>query len=349
MKDWKKTLISREMTLREGLVAINDSMSQVAMVVDERRRLLGTLTDGDARRALLGGLTLSNCVYEVMHTNPICAHVTDSRQAVIGKMRENNLHQIPLLDENGVVMGLEILDDILNLPLRLEWVVIMAGGLGSRLKDLTSETPKPMLRVGSQPILETIVNNLTGQGFRRFYFSVNYKAEQIEDHFGNGSNFGIEIRYLRENKRLGTAGALSLLPESQNLPIIVTNADLLTKADIGKILAEHNRFGADATMAVREYEMQVPFGVVDQCDGRIKSIIEKPIQRFKVSAGIYVLSQKIISLVPHDTFIDMPTLFEMANRSGMLTRCHQVNEYWLDIGQLQDFERANKDFRDIFL
>jgi dTDP-glucose pyrophosphorylase len=348
MKDWKKTLISRQLTLRDALVAINESTSQIAMVVDEHGRLLGTLTDGDARRGLLRGLTLSDHVSEVMHINPICARVTDSRQAMIGLMREKGLHQIPLVDENGIVMGLEIVDDILHVPDRPEWVIVMAGGLGTRLKDLTRETPKPMLRVGSRPILETIIRCFAEQGFRRFYLAVNYKAEKIETHFGDGSKFGIDVRYLREERRMGTAGALSLLPELPEQPFIVTNADLLTKEDYSLMVDNHVAVAADATMGVRRYEMQVPFGVVREDDGFISAIEEKPVHSFVVSAGMYVLSPRMLELIPKNTFFDMPSLFSAAIAAGYQTRCHYVDGYWLDIGRPADFEQANIDFHEVF-
>jgi NDP-sugar pyrophosphorylase family protein len=224
----------------------------------------------------------------------------------------------------------------------------MAGGLGARLQELTQETPKPMLKVGSRPLLETILRGYIEQGFRRFYLAVNYKAEQIEAHFGDGTALGATIHYLRERQRLGTAGALSLLPETPTEPVIVTNADLLTREDYGEMVDRHIGSGADATMAVRDYEMQVPFGVVRERDGVIESIEEKPIQRFVVSAGMYVLSPQAIEHVPHNTFFDMPSLFEALVRSGKRTRCHPIDGYWLDIGRITDYEKAKSDFDEVF-
>lgn len=348
MKDWQKTLITPQMTLRDALLAIDEATSQIAVVVDESGRLLGTLTDGDARRGLLRGLTLNDPISEVMHLNPICARVTDSRHSVIGLMREKGLHQIPMVDADGIVVGLEVVDDFLVTRTRENWVIIMAGGLGTRLKELTQNTPKPMLPVGSKPLLETIVLDYASQGFRKFYLAVNYKAEQIEAHFGDGSKFGVEVRYLHERERMGTAGGLSLLPEVPDAPFIVTNADLLTNQDFGDLVRRHTETGADATMAVRNYEMQVPFGVVHEDNGCIQAIVEKPVHRFTVSAGIYVLSPQVLSLIPQNCFIDMPSLFEEMFRVGMQTRCHSINGYWLDIGRLDDYKQANVDFAKVF-
>lgn len=348
MRNWQQALIGPETSLREALERIDRVGCQIVLVVDQQRRLAGTLSDGDARRGLLRGLTLADKVTAAMHSKPTCALVGDDRQSILATMRRLGLHQIPLLDAQGVVVGLEVIDDFLAAPVREHWVVVMAGGVGSRLKELTQDTPKPMLKVGSRPILETIVRSYADQGFRRFYLAVNYKAEQIEQHFGDGSGFGVEVRYLREQQRMGTAGALSLLPERPALPLIVTNADLLTKENYGYMIDRHVESAADATMAVREFEMQVPFGVVRERDGSIETIEEKPVQRFMVSAGFYVLSPTVVDLVPCGQFFDMPSLFDALVRKGMRARSHHIDGYWLDIGRLPDYERANMDFAEVF-
>lgn len=348
MKDWEQTLVGADTTLRQALETIDRAGCQIALVIDAAGRLLGTLSDGDARRGLLKGLSLGDKVTSVMHQNPTSAKTDEDRQSILATMRRLGLHQIPIVDSQGVVVGLKVVDDFLAAPVRDHWVVIMAGGIGSRLEDLTRATPKPMLRVGSRPLLETIVRGYSLYGFRRFYFAVNYRSEQIEAHFGDGSELGVEIHYLREQQRLGTAGPLSLLPESPSLPVVVTNADLLTKENYGDMVDRHVESGADATMAVRAYEMQVPFGVVRERDGCIESIEEKPVQHFVVSAGMYVLSPQVLRLVPHGRFFDMPSLFEAIVREGLRTRCHHVDGYWLDIGRLPDYERANVDFTQVF-
>jgi dTDP-glucose pyrophosphorylase len=348
MKNWQSVLVGPETTLREALTVIDGAGCQVALVVDADRRLLGLLSDGDARRGLLKGLSLADKVSAAMHANPIFARSDDSRQSVLTMMRRNGLRQVPLLDRHGVVVGLEVIDEFIAMPVRDQWVVIMAGGLGSRLEALTRDTPKPMLKVGSRPLLETVVRSYADQGFHRFFFAVNYKAEQIEAHFGDGRAYGVDIRYLREDRPLGTAGALSLLPEVPALPIVVTNGDLLTKENFGVMVERHIDSAADATMGVRDYEMQVPFGVVRERDGYIESIEEKPVQRFVISAGMYVLSPQVLRLVPRGQFFDMPSLFETIVSHGMRTRCHHIESYWLDIGRLSDYERANLDFSKVF-
>lgn len=348
MKNWKEVLISPATPLRDALGAIDRAGTQIALVVDAQGRLLGTLSDGDARRALLRGLELSARADAAMHGNPTTVLNSEDRSSILALMRRLGLRQIPVVDQAGVVVGLELVDDFLAVSSRSNWVVVMAGGLGKRLEELTRDVPKPMLKVGSRPLLETILRSFAAAGFRQFYLAVNYKADQIERHFGDGAALGVEIRYLREQKRMGTAGALSLLPEPPGEPFIVTNADLLTREDHALMLERHIASGAAATMAVREYEMQVPFGVVTERDGEIESIEEKPVQRFVVSAGMYVLSPELLKLVPADQFFDMPSLFDAAARNGLRTRTHQISGYWLDIGRMPDYERANLDFPNVF-
>lgn len=348
MKHWEQTLIGPDATLRDALAAIDVAGSQIALVVDADRRLLGTLSDGDARRAMLRGVGLGDKATDAMYPKPTTLLASLGRDAILHKMKSLGLHQLPLLDERGVVIGLAVVDDYLTVTARKNAVVVMAGGLGTRLNELTRDVPKPMLKVGSRPLLETIVRGYASQGFGRFFFAVNYRAEQIEQHFGDGSEFGVEIVYLREEQRLGTAGALSLLPTVEDEPLIVTNADLLTKEDYGAMLDRHLAAGVDATLGVRDYEMQVPFGVVVERDGLVQGIEEKPTHRFLVSAGIQVLSPAMLSLVPRGIFFDMPSLFERALAHGMKIGSHRIDGYWIDIGRMSDYERANADFHQVF-
>jgi dTDP-glucose pyrophosphorylase len=348
MKEWKRVLVGPGVPLRDALEKIDRAGTRMVLVVDESRRLLGSLSDGDVRRGLLRGLTLADPVASAMHMGPTTADASEPRPAILARMRKLGVYQMPIVGPDNIVVGMETVDDLLATPERANPVVIMAGGRGSRLAELTQETPKPMLKVGSRPILETIVSNLAVQGFSKIHLAVNYKAEQIERHFGDGSAFNVEISYLREEQPLGTAGALSLLPTMPDLPLIVTNADLLTREDLGHMVDRHVEAKAQGTMAVRNYEMQVPFGVVREGEAGIESIEEKPVQRFVVSAGMYVLSPQVLGLLPPGQPTDMPALFELMMKHGMQTRCHHVDGYWLDIGRMADYERANMDFAEIF-
>lgn len=349
MKNWQKALIGPQATLRDAMETIDRIGSQAALVVDANRRLIGTLTDGDTRRALLSGSNMSDEVSQAMCSTPICVSMGESPHNVLRTMRETGLHQLPIIDVDRVVVGLAVINDYLVSTRHHNAVVIMAGGLGSRLQELTRDVPKPMLKVGSRPVLETIIRSYAEQGFYKFYIAVNYKAEQIEAHFGNGHSLGVDIEYLKESQRMGTAGALSLLPDIPTLPFMVTNADLLVKMDYGRMLGEHVSTDACGTMAVRTHEIQVPFGVVCADDkGVIGSIVEKPTHNFLVNAGVYVLSPKVLDYIPANKFFDMPDLFAALSQAGQTVRAHQVDGYWLDIGRLADYERANDEFHHFF-
>lgn len=348
MKDFALTLVGPAMPILQAIKAIEAGSRQIALVVDDDRRLLGTVTDGDIRRGILRGIGLDQPVSAVMNSRPLTANVDQGRDAVLRLMRDREIHQIPLLDSGGRLVGLETLDELIHRDQVDVWVVLMAGGLGTRLRPLTENTPKPLLPVGGRPLLETIIENFANQGFRRIFLSVNYKAEMFEQHFGDGSRYGVSIEYIHEPDRMGTAGALTLLPSRPENPVIVMNADLLTTLDFRQLLEFHRSHRAKATMGVREYSFQVPYGVVKADQARLLSITEKPVQQFFVSAGMYVLEPDALNFIPNDTFYDMPTLFEALLAQGAEASVFPVREYWLDIGRLDDLERAQSEFGKVF-
>ena len=348
MKDWKNVLVSPDTSIREAIRIIDQGALKIALVVDEGSRLVGTVSDGDIRRGILKGCELENPVQQIMNTSPSVAGKNDGREKILSLMRQKQIYQIPLVDGDGFLVGLEVIDTILAPPQRNNWVVLMAGGLGTRLKQLTADTPKPLLKVGDKPILETILGNFIEHGFNRFFISVNYKSEMIEEYFGDGSRWGVQIDYLREDKKLGTAGALGLLPEKPSAPLLVMNGDLLTKVNFQQLLDFHIEHNSTATMCVREYDFQVPYGVVKLDQHRILSIEEKPIQRFFVNAGIYILQPEVLDLIPNGLPLDMPALFDKLLELEKETAVFPVREYWLDIGRMDDFERANGEFDKVF-
>lgn len=347
MGDWRDSLISTDSTIIETLKIIDEQALQIALVVDATGRLLGTVTDGDVRRAILHGISFDEPVNRIMNQQPKTVKIDESRDAVLFIMKRYQLKHIPVIDHNGFIVSLEVLNDMIG-EIRENPVVLMAGGLGTRLGELTQDCPKPLLKVGDKPILETILQNLIEYGFYKFYLSVNYKAEMIEQYFGDGSKWGVDIRYIRENKRLGTAGPLSLLPEKPAHPLVVMNGDLLTKVNFKHLLDFHTGHKSQATMCVREYKFQVPYGVVQLDQHRLIGIVEKPTQQFFVSAGVYVLEPDALKLIPQRKFFDMPTLFNKLVRQKRETAAFPIREYWLDIGHLCDFERANGEFAEVF-
>ena len=241
-----------------------------------------------------------------------------------------------------------LLDELLKEKEYPNKVILMVGGLGTRLRPLTEDTPKPLLKVGGKPILETIIENFKKYGFKNFVFCVNYKAHMIEEYFGNGKKFGVNIEYVYEKERMGTAGALSLLNKVPNEPFFVMNGDLLTNINFEDMLRFHLEHNAIATMGVREYEYQVPFGVVNVKNEKILSIDEKPIHKFFVSAGVYILDSSCINMIPKDKFYDMPTLFDDILKYNDNIVSFPIREYWLDIGRLDEYEKANVEYKEVF-
>jgi len=347
VSQWLQTLISPSATVREAIERIDAGGMQIALVVDKDQRLLGTISDGDVRRAILRGVALEEKAVGIMNSTPTVARPGVEREVLIATMHAKHLLRIPMVDSAGTLIGLETLDDLVAPIERENLVVLMAGGLGTRLRPITEERPKPMILIGGRPILETILLNFIEYGFHRFYVCVNYKAEVVTAYFGDGAKWGVDIRYIRESERMGTAGALSLLPEKPARPLVVMNGDVLTKVSLGSLLDFHTTNRAAATMCVREYDFQVPYGVVKLNDHRLVSVEEKPVHRFFVNAGIYVLSPEAVSEIPRG-YYDMPSLFGKLTEAGKETAVFPIREYWLDIGHLADLEKASGDFDGLF-
>jgi dTDP-glucose pyrophosphorylase/predicted transcriptional regulator len=347
--DWETTLVPATAAVGRAFEAINAGNMQICLVVDNDGRLLGTITDGDVRRAILAGMDMSERVDRVMNASPCVGRPDDSRETLLRRMAESVVHQIPIVDANGRVIGLTRISDLVGrAAIRDNWVVLMAGGLGQRLRPLTENAPKPLLRVGDKPLLETILENFIQQDFRKFFFAVNYKAHMIRDHFGDGSKWNAEIRYLDEDRQLGTAGALRLIEDRPQAPIIVMNGDLLTRVNFQHLLDFHLQQGSRATMCVRQYDFQVPFGVVHIDGNSIRKIDEKPLHSFFVNAGIYALDPDVIDIIPEGKKFDMTTLFERVIGAEHATAVFPIHEYWLDVGRIDDLEKANGDFNTVF-
>lgn len=346
MSNVQETLVGPSASIKDVIETIEKAVAKVALVVDDNGRLLGTVTDGDVRRGLLRGMQITDVASAIMNSKPRVAHTNDDPAAIVDMMRRNICRQVPILDSEGRVVALRTLEEALLVPKRPNPVFLMAGGRGQRLRPLTDDTPKPMLRIAGRPILQIIIENLVQQGFQDFYISVNYKRAIVRQHFGDGSAWGARIRYVEEDEAtpLGTAGALSLMPEKPTHPMIVMNGDILTKVPFGSLLDFHHEHGSIATMCVRDYFVQVPYGVIELDDHRLSEIVEKPVHRFLVNAGIYVLEPSAVDLVPSGAAYDMPSLFERLARERRAASVFPISEYWLDIGRMDDFNKANDDY-----
>lgn len=347
MRSVKNISVPTNATIRQVLEKINLGNMQIAFVVDNDL-LLGTVTDGDIRRGFLNGMGLDDSIENLYNANPVKGYLSQPKENLVQLALARGVKQLPMIDDSGKLVGVEIVDDYLRVNKKPNAVVLMAGGLGTRLRPLTANTPKPMLTVGSKPILETIIENFSRYGFHNFYLSVNYKAEKIREYFGDGQSQGVSITYLNETKRLGTAGALNMLPEDLDTPIIVMNGDLLTNINFEHLLNYHLLTEADATMCVREYDFQVPYGVVHAEGAVIQSIVEKPTYQYYVNAGIYVLNPSVLKHIPSGENFDMPQLFDTLIEHQQKACSFPVHEYWMDIGQPNDFEKANDEYEEFF-
>ncbi|WP_300435887.1 nucleotidyltransferase family protein [Zoogloea sp.] len=348
MKNWESALIGPQVVLEDAIATMDRSALRIAIVVDDERRLLGTLTDGDVRRALLRHQSLNVPVSQVMCATPQVAQRDWSRERVLAVMESTQLLQLPVVDVENRVVGLETLHGLLDKRLLNNPVFLMAGGFGTRLYPLTNDCPKPLLKVGDKPILELILERFIQAGFHRFFISTHYLPEMVRDYFGDGKRWGVSIRYTHEETPLGTGGAVGLLPHDEiNEPMLMMNGDLLTTLNYRELLDFHNENKGVATMCVREYEYQVPYGVIQSEGHLIRSMVEKPIQKFFVNAGVYVLSPELVKSVQPGIKVDMPTLLEQEIGVGRDVTMFPVHEYWLDIGRMEDFKRAQTEFESI--
>ena len=346
---WRQVLIRPETSLRITIEVIDRAALQIALVTDDQDKLLGVVTDGDIRRALLKGVSLEHPISDVMNKRPKMATIRESKSQLLAIMEGHHLLQLPIVDNEGRVIHLESLRALYQQVVFPNPVVLLAGGFGMRLRPLTNECPKPLLEIGGKPILETIIESFLKSGFRQFYIAVYYRAQQIKDYFGDGSRWGVNIKYIDENEPMGTAGAIGLLPEElPDIPVIVMNGDILTQLDFSRLLAYHNEQQAIATVCVREYEYQIPYGVVTLHDQQVKCIEEKPLLSCLTNAGIYVLDHSLIKNIAYEKKLDMPTLLNQQLAKGETVAMFPIVDYWLDIGREADFIRAQGEFSNFF-
>ncbi|MDE0839157.1 MAG: nucleotidyltransferase family protein [Kiritimatiellae bacterium] len=340
--------IPAQTPILEALKIIDHGLLGMAMVTNESGQLVGMVADGDVRRGLLRGVTLQDSVETVMNPSPVTANRSTSRSMILKTMVELKLHQMPITDDEGRIVNLVVFDELVTPGKKENLVVLMAGGEGKRLRPLTNDTPKPMLKVGDRPILETILESFLDLGFYRFVFAVNYKASQIQKHFGDGSKWGVSITYLEEDTPLGTAGALSLLQERPEQPIFVMNGDILTKVNYSRLLDFHQSQKSEATMCVRKHSYEVPYGVVNYKDSFITSIEEKPNHKYFVNAGVYVINPSCLDLLKKDQPYNMTTLFSDLIAKQKPTTVFPLREYWIDIGRQDKFDQAITDYQEHF-
>lgn len=341
-QDWRSTTLPLGATIQHAIHSLEQSSMQIVLAVSEGNKLVGTLTDGDIRRAFLRGFRLDSSIDDIVHTNPLVVPPELGREMVLQLMTINKVHQLPIVNQDGVVIGLHVWDHILA-PTGIEnMMLIMAGGKGTRLHPHTQNCPKPMLDVGGKPMLQHIIERAVVDGFKNFVISLHYLGHMIEDYFGDGHRHGVRIEYLREHNPLGTAGCLSLLAQRPELPFVVTNGDVLTDIHYSELLDFHSRHAAVATMAVRQHEIQNQYGVVHTEGIDIKSFEEKPVYKSHVNAGVYVLNPVTLDLLEKKEHCDMPTLFERIQQNSGRIIVYPMHEPWLDVGRPEDLASARK-------
>lgn len=330
--------------IAEALSIIDRGGAQIALVVGEQQRLLGTLTDGDIRRGLMHGETLEAPAERLMNRQFRFVRSGEDHAAVLDMMRRDVLRQIPVLDAQGRVVQLLLLQELLAPAQLPNAVVIMAGGKGNRLRPHTEYCPKPMLPVNGKPMLEILLEQCIASGFRKFYLSVNYLKEQIIDHFQDGKGWGVAIDYLFEDEPLGTAGSLQLLPGSVQEPFLVMNGDVLTRLNPSHLLRFHFEHDAAGTLCVREHTTTVPFGVVQTNGVELAGFEEKPSFRQLVNAGVYVIDPQLLPLLPPHQPTDMPTLLQSAQQAGHRVAVCPIHEYWIDVGRPETLQQAHQEW-----
>lgn len=340
---WRRAILQVNATMEQVIINLDQVAIKIVLVINEAGELEGTISDGDIRRGLLKGLDLTSSITSIVHRNPLVVPPEMGRELVNQLMVANKVQQIPVVDERNHIVGLHLWNEIATTPLRPNLMVIMAGGMGKRMRPYTESCPKPLLLVAGRPMLEHIIEHAKSEGFRRFVLSIHYLGQMIEDHFGNGDRFDVQIEYLREESPLGTAGALSLLSPRPDTDIVVTNGDVITDIRYGELLDFHIRNAAMATMAVRSYEWQHPFGVVQTEGIEIVGFVEKPIDRSHINAGVYALNPAALSVLTVNDLCDMPTLFERLKTKNKRTVAFPMHEPWLDVGRPVDLATAQSN------
>jgi len=348
MKKWEKIILRTDAIIEDAIKTLDREALGIVLVLDSEEKLRGVITDGDIRRALMRRLPITASVSDIMNKNPHTAPQGATQAQIKELMNRFTILQVPIIDHLNQVVGLETLQDIVSHSKKVcNPVFLMAGGFGTRLRPLTDDCPKPLLKVGEKPILEDILDGFLRAGFQRFFISTHYLPKMIRDHFGDGERWGASITYIHEEVPLGTGGALSLLPKDEiTEPLVMMNGDLVTALNYTNLLRFHLKYGGSATMCIREYDFKVPFGVVEtNGDLKVVEMVEKPVHRLFVNAGIYVVSPELVHRVKHGQRIDMPTLLEQEIAKGRTVNSFPLHEYWLDIGRIDDFNKARQDMK----
>jgi dTDP-glucose pyrophosphorylase/CBS domain-containing protein len=351
MNNLNDILVTGDATVREALRAIDRGGAGIALLVDDSRELIATITDGDVRRAILDGVSPDCAVTtlidrrEPAYKCPTVAWNSTEPSELLRVMQARSIMHIPLVDDERKIVDVALLRDLIEQSEPAMSAVVMAGGFGKRLRPLTEDVPKPMLDVGGQPVMERLIERLQRAGIHNINITTHYKPKVITEHFGNGNGNGVDINYIYEHTPLGTAGALSLM-DTPDEPVLVVNGDIVTDLNMCSLLAFHKEQKADLTVAVRKYEIQVPYGVVETEGVEVLGLVEKPSLDCFINAGIYLLEPVAYEYVPADQPSDMTDLIARMVDDGRRVVSFPIVEYWVDIGEHADYEQAQRDFTE---
>ena len=345
MRDYNEHLVKNDIELSIVLRKFDElGADAILFIVDSQNQLMGSLTDGDVRRGLLNGLDLSDSILKFAQKAPKFIRKSKYSLSELIELRKSNLRIIPVLNDNNIVLTV-INFRFLRTYLPID-AIVMAGGLGSRLKPLTDSVPKPLLKVGQKPIIDYGLENLERHGVENVFISVRYLGEQIENHIKSRKSF-TKAKVIWEKKPLGTLGSASLVESFSNDTILVTNSDVLTNIDYEKFLLDFLQSGADMSVVGIPYQVNVPYAVMDIVDGNVVKFQEKPSFTYYSNGGIYLIKKNILESIPFNTFFNTTDLMDKVINNGGILRSYPLKEYWLDIGRPEDFEKANIEIKSI--
>ncbi len=341
MKSWKKTILINNKTVMDAINSLNKSLMKIVIVIDKKKRFVGTITDGDIRRYISKNNDLNSNVMSITQSKSKTIKKFSNMKEILNLMRLYKIQHLPQLDKKGRVINLFNIENFIKREKLPNEFVVMAGGKGKRMGTLTKKNPKPMLKVKGKPILQHILNRAVNQGFENFTISVNYKKRKIRSFFEDGKKQNIKIKYIDENKPLGTAGSLSNLKKI-NESFVVINGDIITDINFGELIKFHETNKADATMCIRLHVYKNPFGVVVNKGIKFSGIFEKPLNQTFINAGVYAMNPKILKLIKKNAKMDMPDLFELLTRYKKRVMVYVIHEKWIEIGNPKELKIANK-------
>ena len=349
MLSWKKIILKINSDIANAIRVMDSEALKLIMVSDSQGKLIGTITDGDIRRALIKKYSMNTKIDKIMNNKPIACLKDTSKKDILSIMKNKKILQIPIIDNQSKIVGLETISNLISSKNKVSKVnidnpvLLMAGGFGKRLAPITDKIPKPMIKITDKSILETTIESLKKDGFKNFYISTHYKSEIIRKYFGNGKKWNINIKYINEKKPLGTAGCIGLLPKNIIKSILIINCDLVTKVNYNDIIKYHNKKKSLATICVRNYDFQLPYGVIETKNDVVKKITEKPINKFFVNAGIYVLNPKLLKKIKKNIKIDMTTFLSALLDEKKKINIYPIYEYWVDVGRIQNLNKVKND------